>query len=469
MVDRTVKVSLVASVNGYIDGMNRAQRATRELSNDAQAKLAAQREAFTAVGRSALAVGVLAVAGVALAIKKFADFDQAMSSVAAVTQETTENMALLRAAALDAGGRTIYTATEAANAIEQLGKAGLSTADILGGALAGSLSLAATEQMDVARAAEITATTLKQYGLAGTDASHVADVLAAAAGKALGSAEDLAQGLKFVGPVAASMGVSLEETAGALALFADRGLVGEQAGTSLRGVLASLTSPSHQAGVELQYLGVHLYDAQGNFAGLANVAEQLSRVYSDMSDEQRDASLGLIFGNAQVTAARVLFDAGGAAVQRYTDEVNDAGYAARVAGDRMDNLKGDIEKLGGAFDTALIQTGTGANDVLRQLTQSATFLVDTVGGLPTPVLAAGLAVGRVHGGAGPIVRHGADCGSPAQSGQGATEAPGVHCSRHCRGGGCCGGCVHGGHVDRRVLRVPTGRRRGDIRRDKGLA
>jgi TP901 family phage tail tape measure protein len=393
MAERTVKVSLVANVNGYIDGMNRAARATRDLSNDAQAKLAAQREAFGAVGRSALAVGVLAVAGVAIAIKKFAEFDQAMSSVAAVTQETTDNMQLLRAAALDAGGRTIFTATEAANAIEQLGKAGLSTADILGGALEGALSLAATEQMDVARAAEITATTLKQYGLAGTDAAHVADVLAAAAGKALGSAEDLAQGLKFVGPVAASMGVSLEETAGALALFADQGLIGEQAGTSLRGVLASLTSPSHQAGVELQYLGVQLYDTKGNFAGLANVAQQLSLAYSDMTDEQRDASLGLIFGNAQVTAARVLFAAGGEAVRKYTDEVNDAGYAARVAADRMDNLRGDLEKLGGAFDTALIQTGTGANDVLRQLTQSATFLVDQVGGLPAPVLAAGLAVG----------------------------------------------------------------------------
>lgn len=395
MVDRVVKVSLVAQVNGYIAGMDAAANATRKMSADSQLRLAQQREAFNTLGRTALAVGVLAVAGVALAIRKFAEFDQAMSNVAAVTQETAENMNLLRDAALDAGGRTIFTATEAANAIEELGKAGISTADILGGALEGALSLAASGQLEVARAAEITATTLKQFGLEGNQAGHVADVLSAAAGKALGSVEDLAQGLKFVGPVAASMGVSLEETAGALALFADQGLVGEQAGTSLRGVLSSLTSPSSQAAKEIERLGISLYNSQGGFLGLDNVADQLAQSFTGLDDKSRDASLGIIFGNQQITAARVLFEQGGGAVRKYTAEVNDAGYAARVAADRLDNLRGDLEKLSGAFDTALIQTGSGANDVLRGLVQTLTFVVDGVGNIPGPALGAGLAIGAV--------------------------------------------------------------------------
>lgn len=394
MASRTTKVTLVAEVSQYLVGMEKAARATRETGTEAE-KLAQKRQAMEGLGRSMLVFGAVAAAGVAIAVAKFAEFDQAMSQVNAVTQETAANQALLRDAALEAGGRTIYTATEAANAIEELGKAGLATTDILSGGLNGALDLAASGQLEVARAAEITATTLKQYNLAGDQAGRVADVLSAGAGKALGSVEDLAQGLKFVGPVANAMGVSLEETTAVLALFADQGIIGEQAGTSLRGMLSSLTSPSSQARKEIDRLGITLYDTEGNFLGLQNAAGQLNNAYGDLDGASRDASLGIIFGNQQLTAANVLASQGADAVAEYTDAVNESGYAARVAADRLDNLAGDVEKLGGAFDTALIKSGSGANDVLRSLVQSATFLVDGFSELPQPAIDAGLAVGTV--------------------------------------------------------------------------
>lgn len=394
MAERTVKVNLVAQVSGYIAGMEQASRRTRDLATDAE-RLVAKGQVFDQLGRGLLVFGAIAAAAVGIAIKKFADFDQAMSQVSAVTQESAENMELLRDAALDAGGATVFTALEAANAIEELGKAGISTADILEGALDGALSLAASGQLEVARAAEITATTLKQFGLAGSDAGHVADVLAAGAGKALGSVEDLAQALKFVGPVAASMGVSLEETTGALALFADQGIIGEQAGTSLRGAISSLVSPSAQASAEIARLGINLFDSKDAFIGVAGTAGELEDAYKGMDEKSRSASLGIIFGNQQLTAARILFESGADAVQKYTNEVNDAGYSAQVARDRLNNLTGDVEKLGGAFDSALIKSGSGANDSLRQLVQTATFLVDAFGNLPQPVLDVGMALGVV--------------------------------------------------------------------------
>ena len=394
MANRTTKVTLMAEVSQYLEGMERAARATRETGTEAE-KLAQKRQAMEGLGRGALVFGALAAAGVALAVAKFAEFDQAMSNVNAVTQETAANQALLRDAALEAGGRTVYTATEAANAIEELGKAGLATADILGGGLDGALDLAASGQLEVARAAEITATTLKQYNLAGDQAGRVADVLSAGAGKALGSVEDLAQGLKFVGPVAQAMGISLEETTATLALFADQGIVGEQAGTSLRGMLSSLTSPSKQARAEIDELGITLYDASGTFLGLENAAGELNKAYGEMDGASRDASLGILFGNQQLTAANVLASKGADAVAEYTEAVNESGYAARVAADRLDNLAGDVEKLGGAFDTALIKSGSGANDTLRTMVQTATFLVDGFGDLPQPVLDASLAIGAV--------------------------------------------------------------------------
>lgn len=393
MADRTVRVTLIAQATGYIAGMDQATRKTRELSSEAD-RLARKRQAFEGLGRSLLAIGVAAAIGVGLAIAKYAEFDQAMSQVNAVTQETVANQELLRDAALEAGGATVYTAREAAEAEAELAKAGLSTANILSGALTGALSLAASGQLEVARAGEVTAITLKQFGLDGSQAARVADVLSAGANKAVGSVEDLAQGLKFVGPVADSMNVSLEDTVATLALFADRGVIGEQAGTSLRGMLASLTSPSKEAKAEIDRLNISLYDAETKrFLGLENAAGQLNGALAGLTDAERDMSLGLIFGNQQVTAARILVDAGASTWRDYRAAVEDSGIAARIAQERMNNLSGDVEKLGGAIDTALIQTGSGANDTLRGLVQTATLLVDGIGELPQPVLAAALAVG----------------------------------------------------------------------------
>lgn len=365
--------------------MRRAADET-ERTGTAAEKLAQQRQALETLGRTALGAGLAIGAGVAVAVARASEFERAMSQVNAVTQESAENQAKLREAALELGGATIYTAREAANAEEELAKAGLATSQILGGALAGSLDLAASGQLEVARAAEITGVTLKQFGLDGAQASRVADVLSAGANKAVGSVEDLANGLKFVGPVANSMNVSLEDTVATLTLFADRGIIGEQAGTSLRGMLSSLTSPSKAAKDQLEALGVTLYDGKGQFLGMENTAGQLQKALAGLTDSERDMALGVIFGNQQVTAARVLVDAGASSWRDYRDAVDDTGIAARIAQDRMDNLAGDVEKLGGAFDTVLIKGGTGVNDVLRGIVQGATEVIDRLGAMPEPVL-----------------------------------------------------------------------------------
>lgn len=381
MADRSVKVSLLLNATGYMQGIEKASTKTRELGSETD-KLAAKKEMFNTLGVAALGFGAAVGAGVALAVSKFAEFDEQMSYVEAATHETAENMDLLRQAALDAGASTVFSATEAAQAVEELSKAGVSTADILGGALTGSMDLAAAGGLGVARAAEISATALQQFGLDGSQASHVADVLAAGAGKAMGSVEDLAQGLKFVGPIAASMGVSIEETTAVLALFAQQGIIGEQAGTSLRGMLSSLTSPSKQARAEIEALGISLYDSNGDFKGLENAAGELSKAYSGMTGEARDASLGIIFGNQQITAATALYKAGSEGVAEWSAAVNDSGYAAETAAMRLDNLKGDWEALTGALDTAFITMGEGANGPLRGLVQGLTDIVDRFNDLP---------------------------------------------------------------------------------------
>ncbi|KQY77547.1 hypothetical protein ASD13_02385 [Microbacterium sp. Root1433D1] len=237
------------------------------------------------------------------------------------------------------------------------------------------------------------ATTLTQFRLPAEQAAHVSDVLAAGAGKAQGSVDDLALALTYVGPLAGSVGLSLDETAGTIAYFATQGIIGEKAGTSLRGVLASLQAPSAAAASEMDRYNISMFDGNGNMLSIAGIAEQLKTRLGGLTQQERLAALGRIFGNESLNAATLLYEGGAAAVNEWTAAVDDSGYAAEQARIRQDNLAGDIEKLGGAFDTALIRTGSAANDVLRGMTQAVTELVDVYAGWPQPIQATALALG----------------------------------------------------------------------------
>lgn len=398
MGNRVVKLLITAEVNSFLAGTAQVAKATREARTEAEqltARLEAQRKAFDFVGKTMLAAGGVVAAGLILATKRAADFDQAMSNVQAATHETAENMGLLRDAALDAGAETVYSAKEAAGAIEELAKAGLSTQSIIGGGLTGALDLAAAGGLDVADAAGIASTTLRQFGLDGGKASHVADVLAAGAGKAMGDVSDLSQALSQSGTVAAQFGLSLEETTGSLAAFASKGLLGSDAGTSFRSMLLRLANPTGEAAKKMQELGIQAYDAQGNFVGMTGLAGQLEKGLGKLTQEQRNAALSIIFGQDAIRAANVLYTEGAAGIAKWTKEVDDAGYAGETAATRLDNLNGDLEKLSGAFDTALITIGGAGQGPLRAAVQGITELVDGFNGMPEGAQTAVYWVGAV--------------------------------------------------------------------------
>lgn len=390
---RSLSVRLRAEVLSYVTGMKQAAAATKGMTAAATEAAATHKQASRDISRASLISGAALLAVGGIAVKTAADFDKSMSGVRAATHETAANMSLLREAAIQAGAATAFTATDAANAERELAKAGVSTADVLSGGLAGALSLAAAGQLEVGQSAEIAATAMTQFHLAGKDIPHVADLLAAGAGKAQGEVTDLAQALQYVGPVAAGMGVSIEQTTGALALFASQGQIGERAGTGLRGVLLSLTSPGKQAAAQMASLGINLYDANGQFIGLDGAAQELRDAFVNLAPAQRDAALGVIFGNQQVTAARVLYAGGAAAVDSWTRKVDDAGYASKTAAIQLDNLRGDIEKLTGSLQSDLIEAGSGANTTLRGMTQGATGAANAFGEMP----------GAVQGGATALV------------------------------------------------------------------
>ncbi|OQM58874.1 phage tail protein, partial [Bifidobacterium longum] len=311
--------------------------------------------------------------------------DASMSTVQANTGASADEMNQLRQAAIDAGADTIYSATESADAINELGKAGLSTSDILSGGLSGALNLAASDGMAVGDAAELMATTLKQFNLTGAQSSQVADALAAGAGKAVGSAHDLGLALNQAGMVSHSFGISMQETTGTLAAFADSGMIGSDAGTSLKTMLISLANPSTKATNLMKELGINAYDAQGNFIGLSGLAGVLKDKLSGLSQEQRNQALATIFGTDAIRAANVLYEQGAEGIDDWTKAVSESGFAAEQAAAKNNNLKGDLENLSGSFESLMISLGEGGQGPLRSLVQTLDTLVDGFSSLPAPV------------------------------------------------------------------------------------
>lgn len=381
------------------------EKAAREVSaaSEEAAKVASEaakehEDALQSVGEAAIIGGGAVVAGVGLAVKAYADFDKQMSSVDAATHETAGNMALLRQAAMDAGRDTSFSAGEAAQGIEEMSKAGVKTADILGGGLKGTLALAAAGALGVGEASEIASSAMTQFGLSGKDIPHIADLLAAGAGKAQGSVQDLGLALSYAGVPAAGLGISIEQTTGTLALFAKAGITGDKAGTALRAMLVSMVKPADTTKKAMDDLGITFSDSKGKFIGLDGAASVLQDKLGGLDDMTRNATLAQIFGNEALGAAQTLYNGGADGVQKMTAAVDDYGYATDTATRMQNNLSGDLEKLGGSFDTVLIQSGSGANDVLRGMVQGLGGVVDAVGKVPTPVLVATTGVAALTGG-----------------------------------------------------------------------
>ena len=364
-----------------------------------------RKSALIASGMTAAGLAVAAF-GVA-AVKMAADFDQQMSTVQANTGATSAQMDQLRAAAIEAGASTVYSATDSADAINDLGKAGMSVTDILTGGLSGALNLAASDGMAVGDAAEYMANALSMFHLKGSQASQVADTLAAGAGKAVGNVSDFGEALNNCGAQANSFGMNVQETTGVLALFAQNGTIGAEAGTQLNSMLMKLAAPSAEASNTMKELGISAYDAQHHFVGMANFAGQLQKAEKNLTDEQRNQANATIFGSYAIKAANYLYEAGESGVNKWTKAVSESGYAAEQAAAKNNNLKGDLENLSGSMESLMISVGEGAQGPLRKMVQGLDTLVDAFAGLPsgaqqTLVVMASLAgvFGAVHKAAG---------------------------------------------------------------------
>ena len=383
--NENILIRLTADISDYSAKLQTAAHATGKFDEAAKTTSSTGQKVKRVLHDLAIGAGSVAVAIGIDATRRFAAFDQAMAAVRANVTENAGELKKLETAALDAGRSGMFSATKAADAINELGKAGVSVKDIIGGGLKGALDLAAAGEMNAADAAELTASALNQFGLAGSKASHVADLLAAGANMAQGGVQDMGEALKNVGVNAHILGMSVEETVGALTLFASKGLVGSDAGTKFNAMLQNLVAPSIRAQGTIKKLGLEVYDSQGRFVGLANVAQQLHDKLGHLTQAQRNAALGRIFSNAALTTANTLYEQGAKGVEKYTKMISQQGFASKVANTQMDNLKGQLTRLGNAWDTMLIKMGSGSKGVLSAMLGAATAIVNAFAALP-PVI-----------------------------------------------------------------------------------
>jgi TP901 family phage tail tape measure protein len=300
------------------------------------------------------------------AISAATSLQTSLSVFAEVSHATAEEMESVSEAAKALGADITLpavSATDAATAMLELSKAGLSVQDSISGAR-GVLQLATAAQIDNQKATEIAASALNAFGLAGSEAVHVADLLANAANAAQGSIEDVGISMQQVNAVARQVGVSLEDETALLALLARNGLRGSDAGTSLRTAFLRLVNPTREANDLIRSLGLNIRDAQGNVR--PEVFAEFGEATANLGPELRDAFAATIFGQDAIRAVAIAAREGTAGLEAMRQEMAQQGTAADVAAAQNVGLTGAINALKSNLETLGATLGTPVADRLAQ-------------------------------------------------------------------------------------------------------
>jgi TP901 family phage tail tape measure protein len=242
----------------------------------------------------------------------------------------------------------------------------------------GVLQLSAAAQIGNAQAAEITANALNTFGLAGTDATRVANLLAGGANASSAEITDMAAAIQMSGSVAASMGVPIEDLTTAIALMANAGIAGSDAGTSLKTMLMRLGAPTNEAAALMRDLGVNVFDASGTMLPMEQIIGQFSGALGGMTMEQRNAALATLFGADAIRAANVVLMGGTDAFNAMETAVTAEGQAQALAAAQTSGFQGSLDGLRSTVETVLLTVGT---PFLTMLTGWVQWLASVVGRL----------------------------------------------------------------------------------------
>ena len=302
-------------------------------------------------------------------------FGNAIAQVGGYLEITGDRLSSMRELALYFGKETQYSATEAAQAMGELAKGGLTDAEIAAGALDATMQLAAAGQMGFAEAAKTSVQAIKAFGMEAGDSVAVADALAGAATKSVATVEGLATGFSYAAGWARQAGWSINDVSGALALLSDYGIDAEMGGTALRNVLLRLAAPTQKAADLMEEYGIEVRDADGHMKSATEIVDALNLSLAGLADNERDQIVSTLFGTRGANAALALMDAGSESLRTYIGYTQDAGAAAKMAKAQMGELGWALEYLRGEAETAAVNFGSSLEPVLVEAAQAAEELL----------------------------------------------------------------------------------------------
>lgn len=347
--------------------------------------------ALVASSAAIAGVGGIMAAGILHAVDAAAQFERKLDYFGAVSDSTQAEYDAIREKALQLGADTIYSADQIAESFVELGKAGVGARDIIDGIGEGVANLGAAADIPLDAAAKIIMAAVQTFDLGADQAVMVADKLAGAANASIIDVEDLGVSLKYVGGVAASLGIPFQDVNTALGILGESGIKGSTAGTSLRQVLLALGGGTKKAKVALQDLGIitedggnKFFTAEGKAKSLAEIFQVLQDATAGMTDKQKTATMQQIFAVRALPSLISLTKAGAAGFDEMGAAI-DKTTAMEVAGKRLDNLSGDIEILRGNIDTLVISSGSQVQEFARGFVQGITDIIQVFLDLPGSV------------------------------------------------------------------------------------
>lgn len=374
LVDRATAPAR-AAIQQLESGGSRMRAVGREQLALSRQQIAATAQHSQMLYGQAAATAVTAF-GLGKMLQPAVQFEDAMARVGAVSRASGDDLAALTESARQLGRDTRFDAEEAASGMEFLALAGFQTNDIIS-AMPGMLDLAAAGAIDLGSAADIASNILTGFGMEAAEMGRAGDVLVNAFTSSNTDLRALGEGMKYVAPVAAATGTSIEQTAAMIGKLGDAGIQGGQAGRQLRGMLSRLAAPTGEAAKTLDRLGIHAKDADGNLRDMTDILAEMDGAMQGMGSATQQEVISTVFGLEAASAATILLgQAGSGALRDYAGSLAEVGSAGRVASAMNQTTAAKLKELQSHWEDMRIELGNKFLPVLNRLIEAVIPLID---------------------------------------------------------------------------------------------
>ncbi|WP_295219412.1 phage tail tape measure protein [Ruminococcus sp.] len=379
-------------------------------TNTAFAKIGAAGEVMQNVGDKISGAGeklLPITAGITalgtVAVKTGADFDAAMSKVAAVSGATGDDLQALRDKAREMGSQTKFSASEAAEAMNYMAMAGWKTGDMLSG-IEGIMNLAAASGEDLATTSDIVTDALTAFGLTAADSAHFADVLAAASSNANTNVSMMGETFKYAAPVAGSLGFSVEDTAEAIGLMANAGIKSTQAGTSLRSIMTALAGEVKFCGESIGEVEIQTTNADGSMRELSDILDDCRVAFAGLSESEQASAAQALVGKNAMSGFLALMNAAPADIDKLSGAISDCdGTSLSMAETMQDNLAGQLTILKSQLEELAISFSDILMPAIRSIVSHIQGLVDKLNQLDPQIKETIVKIALVAAALGPLL------------------------------------------------------------------